>query len=360
MQLPFFKDRVRYIMPVSLYDYSNSKIEAILEVNGIIQSISNRYYIDLDWMYGPNIMVVCENKSEEKIVLNALREVAYRYKKIEEDYTSKEQIYFKEQERLSELELRKLDKKRVYKHGSLILRPEKTSIFNSNFQKNEFRAIRFDLNNLYIEILTYLRKVNLPSNVLIFFISLFKKTCSMYYLGEEFGYLSYLSHIMGFFSNINNRFDKEKVLEKFEKVYFDYKNEDYIAEEKIISEKVEKVIEYYKKFYFKMVKHYNKINVKDNVTNGMNYLSYREQFKSFKEYISKMDNTYHVSLLSMDNLESLMLSPEMLAYRDVINLMYVSLPLFEQSMLKKHLFCYIVVQEFEHNHPNKVRYKFSI
>ena len=72
-----------------------------------------------------------------------------------------------------------------------------------------------------------------------------------------------------------------------------------------------------------MVKHYNKINVKDNVTNGMNYLSYREQFKSFKEYISKMDNTYHVSLLSMDNLESLMLSPEMLAYRDVINLMYV-------------------------------------
>ncbi|MHA2700661.1 hypothetical protein ACXZ8K_08155 [Streptococcus agalactiae] len=347
-------------MPISLYDYSNSKIESILEINRIVKLITNRYYIDLDWLYGPNIMVVCEEKSEEKLVLNALNELSNRYKKIEIDYTFKEQVYLNEQKRLSELELRKLDKIRVYKHGSLIIRPEKTSIFNSNFQKHEFRAIRFDLNDLYMEVLTYLKDVNLPSTILIYFITLFKKTSSIYYLGEEFGYLSYLSHVMGFFSNIENRLEKNKVLEKFEKIYLDYRNGEHLAEDKIISGKIDWIIDYFKKYYFKMVEYYNIINIKEYKSKEFGYFSYQEQFEMFKEYISNMDNSYHASLLNMDNLESLLLSAEMLAFRDVINLMYASLPLFEQSMLKKHLFCYIVVQEFEHNHPSKVRYKFSI
>ncbi len=347
-------------MPVSLYDYSNSKLETILEMNEIISSISNRYYIDLDWMYGPNIMVVCEEENEEKLVMNVLKDLSNKYKKIEGDYTFKERLYFNEQKRLSDLELRKLDKIQVHKHGTLITRPEKTSIFNSNFQKKEFRAIRFELNSLYTEILSYFRELNLPSAKLVYFITLFKRTSEIFYLGEEFGYLSFLSHIMGFFSNISNDFNRKKVLENFEKIYFDYKNRNYTVEYELISEKVDMVIDCFKKFYLKMIEYYNTINIRDSKIEESSYLSYQKQFNLFKEYISKLDNSYHLSLLSMDNLDSLMLSPEMLAFRDVINLMYVSLPLFEQSMLKKHLFCYMVVKEFEHNHPDKVRYKFSL
>lgn len=343
-------------MSIYIYDYSDSKIDTLIDLHKseILKGEKN-YYFDTDWEGGPSIIINFSNNTKEKFISDYIKEYIERTWKNDisnEKIKAKQNLYKRNQSKLKQTEKRKNNNYNMYGHGDVILKTGKSNVYNSKIHQDNFFKYRVQLNDIYISMLekylrlTYQEKFHLLLNMFI-------KITHLYEDGSNYGYLSFLSHIQGFFSNIPTINTKQKVLKEFDMKY-----------KEIYSEKFEiplKIYDEYIAWANAIEKIYSDISQNFSYTNynHLNYLTIDNQFEAFRKNIAPLNNSFHNSVLEMENLRDFILSPKMIKYRDLVNLFYLSLPLFEISMKNKQFLAYSTVRYYESILPI-VEYKFEV
>lgn len=335
-------------MPISIYNYSKSKIPFLLELDSYLKNNfeNNNYYYDSDWECGPNTMIVFDdNGIEEKLIekVQYFSQTYFQEHQLSEEYIDEKKKKYKAvQKILSQLELRnKKGQIELKKQGEVILRAKKNGVYNSDYHENMFLKYRILLNPLHIEILSIYNDLDdiLRDSL---FLEMFKHIASLYAHGEKFGYLSFLSHSQGFFSRMKNEKDIHTTNVNFERL----RVEKFENENSVLPFEIKKLLNKWKKIWSKiaeeMTENFNYANYDKNAR-----ISLEKQLQILDSNISKLNNSFHNSLREFQAQTQFLNRSEVLIYRDIVNLFYLTLPIFEQSMLKKQFFAYSTVRYFE-------------
>lgn len=343
-------------MSIHIYDYSDSKIETLSDLHKIeILKNEKDYYFDTDWEGGPSVTLNFSNEEKEKYIIDHIKKYVERtwsYDISEEKIQKIQRLYKRNQSRLKQTEKRENSNYDMYEHGDVILKEGKSNVYNSKIHQTNFFKYRVQLNDVYINMLEKYLKLTYQEKFHLF-LNMFIKITQLYEDGASYGYLSFLSHIQGFFSKIPNIDTKKKVLKEFDMKYIE-----------IFTKKPEvplKIFDEYNTWANEIEKIYDDIsqNFSYENYNHINYLTIDDQFETFKNNISPLNNSFHNSVLEMENLRDFILSPKMIKYRDLVNLFYLSLPLFEISMKNKQFLAYSTVRYYESTLPI-IEYKFEV
>lgn len=347
-------------MPISIYNYENSKIPLILEMilHTSLGNEKHHYYIDSDWQYGPNTLIVFRNPLDEERIIDELRDWVNHYiinhSPSEEAIVQKKTQYLRSQKTLSEVEMREgIDVDFMYDHGKVIQRPKKHGIYNSEHHRNVFDAYRFELNDLHLKILAEVESMNAKEKA-HFFLYMFIHIATLFEDGPSRGYLTFLSHAQGFLSNIEARGLNSNIQHTFEE-----RRRALFADNAIcIKEGLDELMVEWKMVWTRIAKEMHK-NFDYRNYEGEEGIDLKPQLELLKSRLSKISNPFHDNLLKMgdEELERFILSKKMLVFRDIVNLFYLSLPLFEQSMVKKQFYAYSTVKYYEDYFNGNVLYK---
>ncbi|MFK3937454.1 hypothetical protein ACI2JA_08050 [Alkalihalobacillus sp. NPDC078783] len=346
-------------MAIAIYDYNDSKIPLILKLSEetCLSEMLGHYFFDTDWQHGPNIFIDFEHKDLEEKIFHEVKECVNNYvmehNLSEETVERKRELYLKKQEKLMQLEFRKQSQSiTMHDHGDVKIRDSKTGLYNSSFHYNMFKRYRYDLNPIYLNILKEFRNLSEVEKAHLF-LDKFRFIATLFEEGPSRGCLSFLSHAQGFFSNIEARGYESKIKETFEnRRYALYKN--YKPE---IKGKVENPLKEWQKKWLVIKDEMNNIFDISNYEDAER-LGLKDQLELLKRELKPLANEFHGDLLKMDEkeLEEFILSKRMLVFRDIVNLFYLSLPLFEQSMAKKQFYAYSVVRYYEETLDEELLY----
>lgn len=335
-------------MPISIYNYNETKIPFLIDLDRFLESeLENKqYYYDNDWQNGPNSMLVMENDEDEILLFEKVKAFSKNHQKLyptnEKQITEKKEKYQKVQKTLRLLELREaINTKHLSDQNEVVLRNKKEGVYNSDFHEKMFFNYRCQLNKVNIKFLPYyLEMNNFQRNKL--FLDMFKYISTLFKHGAEFGYLSFLSHSQGFFSRMKNETNILNMREKFEKMRL-IVFEETISE---IPEQVEMILTEWKELW-KTIS--NEMNVNFNKSNydAGSRLTLSDQLNILESNISNLGNSFHKSLQDFHDETDFLNKEEVIIYRDIVNLFYLTLPLFEQSMIKKQFFAYSTVRYYE-------------
>lgn len=342
---------MREEMAIKIYDYSPSKLPLMNKINELVFE-QNRidYFFETDWMNGPSIVIRTRNLDKEMLIFKKVQDVVTEYKKNNPlsiaEISQKKEKYKNEQNRLIDLELRDSKKVEMREDGTVLLENNmKSGVYNTQFHESSFQEYRYRLQSVHNEILKLLPAMD-EKKIMLFFIEQFKHI-SLFFNGEmKDGYISYVSHVIGFFSRL-----------KLEKKNHDYQKNFDVLYSELYREKIDftsdesAVLREWKKCWDE-VNYQMKNELPFYKKSESKYLNLEDQYQHFIDNIGPLNNPFHNLLLKKDNLKEFILSDQMLHYRNVVNLFYLTLPLFEQSMLKKHFYGYCVIKEVQNNYED--------
>lgn len=338
-------------MSIKIFDYSSSKLQLMNKIDKLIleQNILD-YYFDTDWLNGPSIVINFRSIESEMDIFKKIQEIVSEYKRnnplSNTEILRKMKKYEKEQKRLTDLELRNTKEVEMKEDGTVLIENKtKSGIYNSPFHENRFLEYRYQLQPIHSKIQKLLPTMD-EKKIMHFFIEQFKYI-SLFFNGEiKDGYISYVSHVIGFFSRLkleNKNYDL--------KGYFDSLYSNLYKETLIFTLEESLVLEEWKKRWAEVnlqmimdIPFYKESDTK--------YLNLEDQYEHFINNISELNSPFHNLLLRKDNLKEFILSDQMLHYRNVVNLFYVTLPLFEQNMLKKHFYGYCVIKDVQKDYED--------
>lgn len=344
---------------IRVYDYSESKMPLM---NYIIENLKNElqnkeYYTSMDWVGGPNIKLTFKN-GIDKEMKEIIEDLVIQFKKkntiSEEKIQTKKVKYLNSSVNLEQLESRGHENKEIKDDGEVIFEHEKRSgRYNSNFHYNQFKKYRFMLQKAHGQISRCLELLSdLDKHIL--FVQMFFHIASLYEDGLLRGYLSYVSHVQGFFSKLRDR--NYEMEDKFEKKYLKLEPfiENAVTTNKFIDRELELWRETWNGISKDMKENFSK---KDYQEEG--FMELGDQFKMFVGNASKLTNNFHKRLMKKDDLADLMNSEKMLVYRNLVNLFYLGLPGFEQGMVEKQFYCYCIARYIENHYDEELLIKWK-
>ncbi|MBC1492758.1 hypothetical protein HCI99_13115 [Listeria booriae] len=338
-------------MTIRIYDYSKSKVPLMNYLNDeILNHIHVKYYLDTDWFRGPNILIQLANESKEKELCHQITKKVERFKRYNPIPTElihkKMQFYMREQQRLIDLELRKHEGiLNMENDGKIVIMGRKTGIYNSSYHKTILDQNKYFLQEIHNKILKIIPDM-CEEELISFFVEQFKYIALLYNGKYEEGYISFLSHVVGFFSRAKKEGGNILYKEKFETMYTrHYKGAS------ILSNQTLSILDEWKNIWAQISDNL-RINLKEMVEEDTRYINLDEQYNTFVENISKIESPFHDRLLEKTNVKEFMMSEQMLHYRNIINLFYSTLPLFEQSMLYKHFYGFCVIKDVQNKCDN--------
>lgn len=349
-------------MPISIYNYEKSKIPFILEMtnNTTLKNLKGSYYLDNDWQHGPNTLIVFHNGSEEEMLVDELKGFVQEYTNrnpIDEEHLVQRQALYKEKQKtLVEVEYRdNVDVDLLHEHGHIIVRPRKSGIYNSKQHRNTFDKYRCDLNKVYLKILGKYEKLSTIERA-HFFLHQFRFIATLYEEGPQNGHLTFLSHAQGFLSNIEARGLNSNIKNNFEK----RRMELFGNNEIILRDDMQDLMQEWEDQWTIIVNEMNENFSTENYNDPDDGVGLKPQLELLKRELAPLENEFHGDLLSLDEtgeLEQFLHSKKMLVFRDIVNLFYLSLPLFERSMAEKQFYAYSVVKYYEEYFNGEVLYK---
>lgn len=338
-------------LTIRIYDYSKSKIPLMNYLNNeILNVLQNNYYLDTDWLGGPNILIQLEDESKERELCHQIKKSIEHFKNDNpipiELINKKKHFYKHEQQRLIDLELRDhVGNMNLEEDGTVIIKNRKTGIYNSSYHKFVLDQNKYYLQKIQNKILKIIPDM-CEEELISFFVEQFKHIAIFYNGKYEEGYISFLSHVVGFFSRAKYEGKNVPYKDKFETMYTNHYKGTSILSNKSLS-----VLGEWKNAW---------VQVSDNLRSNLNemveedsqYMNLDEQHNIFVENVSKIESPFHDRLLEKNNVKEFMMSQQMLHYRNVINLFYSTLPLFEQSMLYKHFYGFCVIKDVQNKYNN--------
>lgn len=332
------------IEEVKIYFYSEKKDEFLLKyLIPFLQDNFKEYFIDRDWYGGPNFTITMrdQDKRLKTEIMKLITQISEQYKIDEKLLEDEKNKYFSASKDLAVLEKR-TSVDRIYNHLEVIAdKLDMKSVmdkYNSLNQYEMYVNSRFQMQEAYNGIL---EELNLnKENRLAILVDLFIYISSLFEGGLSKGYLSYVSHVQGFFALFRKK--GKRLDDKFENIYQQFKdringinNENInINSWKSEWQKVRKL--YYENFDFNKYKEdgfYNLDSQYDNLKKNMEYLK---------------DSEFH-NLLLENKLKELYFNKHMIIFRNVINTFYKSLPFIGVSFIEKHLCGYMAYRYVEDN-----------
>ncbi|MFB5555324.1 hypothetical protein ACE41A_10360 [Bacillus cytotoxicus] len=339
-------------MPVRVYDYQNSKTPLMLGLaeNVLEKEVPGNYFLDTDWLKGPSILITLREKESEERLADQVKQYVEHYKNENSvDPVVIETIkrkYEKEQKRLIDLELRTAENIEMKDDGVVEIGEGKSGVYNSEYHRQLFHRFRFLSQPVNNKLLKEISDMNEKERTKLF-TEMFLYIATLFNGNITQGYISYLSHVMGFFSRLKLEGHDENVKERFDDLYNKLFKEEVINYTQETKSALSEWKEVWKTISDDMRADFKKEKFIDDKNLDLNI-----QYQMFKKHISKMDNPFHNLLLEKGDLEALMMSDEMIIYRNIINLFYITLPFFEQGMLKKHFYGYCAIKHVEENYSN--------
>ncbi|NGZ75307.1 hypothetical protein [Saccharibacillus alkalitolerans] len=334
-------------MPIRIYDYEGSKLPLMLKLAEEVLEVQvpGSYYLDTDWLNGPNILVTLEKAEDEGRLLGPLERCTADYKQERPlDFETVERVkakYRKEQRRLSDLELRSGADAVMREDGEVRLGEGKTGVYNSEYHLELFRRYRCLLQPVHNKMLAGLGELDEPRRIRMF-TDMFLHIATLYNGDAAQGYISYLSHVLGFFSRLKLEGHMENVQERFERLYLNV----FAEESDGGREKDGAALDEWKRAWADIDRDM-RLSFAKELFEEEDHMDLGEQYRRFERYIAGMDNPFHKRLLERGDLEEMMMSDDMLIYRNLINLFYMTLPLFEQGMAQKHVYGYCAIRRIE-------------
>lgn len=335
-------------MPISVYNYDVTKIPFLLALDAYLRADlkGSQYYYDSDWQQGPNTMLVLGEESNELELVRKVEAFSEKYMRhhplSEEQVAQKMAKYKKIQEPLRKLELREeTENANLSAHGYVCKRSKKEGVYNSDYHEKVFFDFRCRLNKINLILLPYFAEMNEVQRNKLFF-EMFKYIATLFEHGAEYGYLSFLSHAQGFFSRLKNETSIVDMKEKFEQTRL-FLFEESTSE---IPDQVSVILEDWKALWAEIAVEMKQDFRRENY-NEQARLTLEQQLQILDENISDLGNSFHKSLQEYHKETDILNSDEVIVYRDIVNLFYLTLPVFEQSMLKKQFFAYSTVRYYE-------------
>lgn len=347
-------------MPISIYNYEKSKIPLILDMvqNTSLRKMQKNYYIDSDWQYGPNTLIVFRNDSDKQLILDELKEFIPQYTSeniVPEGHIAQKKVQYKKSQKvLSEVEMRDgIYAGFLYDHGFVCSRPKKYGIYNSHYHREAFDNYRYELNDLYLRFLPEYENMSEKERAHLF-LHMFIFITTLFEDGPTRGYLTFLSHAQGFLSNIEARGLNSNIQATFEERRIALFKDNKI----IVKDDLKVLVDEWETKWKRIAKEMNEKFAYSNYE-GDGGIDLKPQLELLKKSLSTLRNKFHGNLLKMNEtkLEEFILSKKMLVFRDIVNLFYLMLPLFEQSMVKKQFYAYSTVKYFEEYFNDKLLYR---
>ncbi|MCE5170621.1 hypothetical protein LQV63_14995 [Paenibacillus profundus] len=339
-------------MPISIYNYQNSKIPLMLELaeSYLERHYAGEYYLDNDWENGPNTIIIFKDPNLEASILESIKAIVAAYK--EKHPVSKEEVhkkaekYARNQHTLKQLELRDMEghAQTMRADGTVELRSRKNNAFNSQYHQDMFDHYRTRLNSLYLDMMRIYIGLDTFHQTHMF-LYMYHYLTSLYEDGSKRGYLSFLSHVEGFFSRLRLEGHNIDMKSEFERRRTGILKDNKIILHDELADAMDQWQQTWGLIAAEMNSQFRIENYQDESMLGLN-----EQYELLLENISPLDNSFHSELVRNKELKSFILSKKMLVFRDIINLFYLSLPIFEQSMVKKQFYAYCTVKFIEENH----------
>lgn len=343
---------------IRIYDYSNSKLPLLNSIEeDLYKLVKKEHYSTMDWVGGPNIKLVFDENIEESIKKQVETTVrAFKEKNMisEEDIFKKKLKYSHTATNLEQLESREHESKSIVDDGVVVFENEMMGgRYNSNFHYNKFKKYRFMLQKSHEQISRYL-EVSSNIDKYILFIQMFFHIASLYDEGLLRGYLSYVSHVQGFFSKLRDR--NYELEDKFEQNYLKLESEIERAFDanRFYDQELKSWKETWNYISIDMKNHFSKLDYREE-----GFIDLDNQYQMFVDNASKLTNNFHKKLMKKEHLSDLMNSEKMIIYRNLVNLFYLGLPGFEQGMVEKQFYCYCVSRYIENHYDEKLLIKWK-
>lgn len=341
-------------MAISIFNYEKSKIQFVIELaeKCLDEQYMGTYYLDSDWENGPQTMIVFHDPENETEAIGIVKNFVHAYKQrnaLEPQLIElQKQKYYKNQERLKLLEMRDESPINMADDGEIRITPNKKNVYNSKYHREMFHRYRAELQPIYLKLgKTFLQAETLEQASM--FIMMYLHIASLYEGGITRGYLTFVSHVEGFFSRLRLEGFTIDMRSDFEGKWLALSENGKV----IVSDKMEAVLDEWKSKWLQIANDM-KANYSYEEFDDRKMLGLDEQFDAFYSAISQMDNRFHNRLKNRKELKDFILSDNMIIYRNIINLFYLILPLFEQSMIMKQFYCFCTVKYIEENYPKEL------
>lgn len=333
-------------MPISIYNYAESKLPLLIEVESYLNSAlgDGAYYYDSDWQKGPNTMVVFKEPSHEELYLEPIQVLARAYKRqFPVSVTAIERQkakYQKIQLPLQQLERREAVEAMLEEDGAVLIRGKKAGLYNSKAHEASFIEYRTRLNPIHIKIAQSFQTLDdyQKSTAML---EMFQYIATLFKEGPQIGYLSFLSHAQGFFTRLKKTRGVDDMSQRFEE-----KRQLLLSRRVSLPSPVTTLLKKWRRLW-KAIAEEMATSFDRSHYEGDVQLDVNKQLEMLEENLSGLDNSFHQSLRSFHKETGLLSKEEIIVYRDVVNLFYLTLPIFEQSMLKKQFYAYCTAKHYE-------------
>lgn len=310
--------------------------QIIKDITSTVKS-NDEYFLSRNWEGGPHIQLIFSNKyTEEEIecVASKLREYMKSKTMPKEQEALIKNKYEKYFANLALLENKK-EIRSVKDHGLVEIRPYDFFYQNQNMTTMYIKK-RFEIQSLLLETFELINSENL--NPIHIFSSIFSRISNIYNEdGKNKGYFSFISHVHGFFelSKKENRNISEEIFEDIFKENIEIIQDTQVHHFKTI-EKWSNTFEIIYKDLYEDVNNLVDSSYQKSIEDSINALN--EQF----------NNDFHKNFVKYSQDKNFTENKKATAYRLLINLLYLTLPLFKISAYKKQqciYFAYRLVEE---------------
>lgn len=318
-----------------IYNYDKLLEEPLLSFIHTMMK-KTKYFLSKSWEGGPHIQLVTEEKLTDS-KFNQLKNHIVKLKRshfLDEAYISRVKLQYEQNAQLlSNLE-NKTFVKRIRDHGEVEI-----CLFEFDFQNAELTQLylleRFEINQLLIDTKSYLLEKNVTEEEL--FPLIFAQVSEIYHdKGNNKGYFSFISHVQGFFE-LSDKQQMPYSEALFEEMY-QKKNAGFEMIKITHSQLIKRWGEQFSKFYERCLSQIDQLVSEEyKVTLDNTIVELKNNFQ----------NDFHKNFVSYAKQNNFMEKPEATAYRFTINLLYLTLPLFNISALKKQKYIYMAYREVE-------------
>ncbi|MGE7984979.1 hypothetical protein [Lysinibacillus fusiformis] len=318
-----------------IYNYDSSLEQSLLLLIDELWD-EHQYFVSKGWEGGPHIQLITKNKISQA-EYDALKKRVNQL--IEEQPLDKSYIdqvkkkYEQSSRLLSNLENKK-NERAIREHGEMDVYPYYLPVHNERLT-NLYMNERFRHYPLLLDTRKYVEAQNISVEEL--FPLIFSRISDVYHeTNNNKGYLSFVSHVQGFFE-LSAKQEKPYTEKLFETFYLE-KQSGFEVAEKAHSPIINRWFNYFTEFYGCCLSQVDELldeHYKAELTHTIEELE-----KNFK-------NDFHRNFVAYSKENNFMENPEATAYRFTVNLLYLLLPYFNISALKKQKYIYMAYRIVE-------------
>ncbi|MCT6815556.1 MULTISPECIES: hypothetical protein [Lysinibacillus] len=318
-----------------IYNYDSSLEQSLLLLIDELWD-KHQYFVSKGWEGGPHIQLITKNKISQS-EYDALKKRVSQL--IEEQPLDKSYIdqvkkkYEQSSRLLSNLENKK-NERAIREHGEMDIYPYYLPVHNERLT-NLYMNERFRHYPLLLDTRKYIEAQSISVEEL--FPLIFSRISDVYHeTNNNKGYFSFVSHVQGFFE-LSAKQEKPYTEKLFETFYLE-KQSGLEAAEKAHSPIINRWFNYFTEFYGCCLSQVDELL--DNHYKAELTRTIEELEKNFK-------NEFHKNFVAYSKKNNFMENPEATAYRFTVNLLYLLLPYFNISALKKQKYIYMAYRIVE-------------